>query len=40
MNMYFKAVVDDKGYIKLYTDVDPTTNTDWQEVKMSDFILK
>ena len=40
MNMYFKAVVDDKGNIKLYTDVDPTTNTDWQETKMSDFILK
>ena len=40
MNMYFKAVADDKGNITLYTDVDPTANTQWVETKMSDFILK
>ena len=40
MNMYFKVVSDGKGGLKLYTDVDPTTNTDWQETKMSDFIIK
>ena len=40
MNMYFKVVSDGEGGLKLYTDADPTTNTDWQETKMSDFILK
>ena len=40
MNMYFKAVVDGNGNIKLYTDDDPTVNTEWVETEMSDFILK
>ncbi len=39
MNMYFKAVVSEDGTITLYTDVDPTTETEWVETKMDDFIL-
>ena len=38
MNFYFKAVDGDDG-LKLYSDDDPTGNTDWQETKLSDYIL-
>lgn len=39
MNMYFKVTSDENGSLKLYTDVDPRVTTDWQETKMSDFII-
>lgn len=39
MNMYLKIKIDKEGKITLFTDVDPTSNSQWEEVVMQDFIL-
>nr|WP_312578079.1 hypothetical protein [Sedimentibacter sp.] len=38
MNFYFKAIIDENDNITLYNK-NAAIETDWQEVKMSDFIL-
>lgn len=39
MNFYFKAVIDKNGGITLYTKNPAIENDDWEEVKMSDYVM-
>lgn len=39
-NFYFKAVIDENGEITLYTKNPAIDSDEWQEVKMSDYIIK
>ena len=39
-NLYFKAVIDEKGGISLYTKNPAIESDEWQQVEMSDYIIK
>lgn len=39
MNFYFKALIDEKGGITLYTKNPAIENDKWVEVKMSDYVM-